>query len=106
MSHIKYWYVANDMVIEVSGLVDEITNLPIDDATVLATLNDSEGVPVTGIVWPVTLPFISSGLYRAIVDQAAAVVAESGYTLDIVVSTPGNTDAQWECKVGGEKRTC
>lgn len=94
------------MVIEVSGVTDKITGLPIDDATINATLKDSDGADVSGIAWPVVLPFVSSGLYREIIDKAAAVINDAGYTLEIVLTTPGNYDAKWVCKVGGLTRTC
>ncbi len=103
MSHAKVWFVNNDMIIEVVA-TDKITDASIDDATVEATLKDSAGTDVTGISWPVSVPFISDGLYRVSVDKAAAVIDGDGYTLEIDFTTPGGVDAFWELPVGGETR--
>lgn len=105
MSDIKIWYVDNDMVIECANVIDNISGNTVDDATITATLKDSEDVDVTGQIWPVTLDFVSSGLYRKTVDKAVDVLDAIGYTLHIDLVTPGGNDAHWEIPIGGETRT-
>jgi len=105
MSDIQIWYKDNDMLIEVAGVTDKITGITIDNATITATLNDSSGSPVGGIVWPQSIDFVSAGLYRKQIDKAAVIVDGGGYTLIVDLSTPGGTDAHWEIPVGGDVRT-
>ncbi len=105
MSDVQIWFSGNnDMVIEVDKVTDKITGLPIDDATINATLKDEAGVDVGGITWPQVLDFVSSGLYRKTIDKAAAVVNGVGYTLFLVLTTPTGGDAEWEILVGGDTR--
>ncbi len=105
MSDVPLWFENNDMVLEISNVTDKLTGNLVDDATINATLKDSNGVDVTGITWPQTLDFVSSGLYRKLIDMAIDVVDDGIYTLQIVLTTPGGIDAYWEVTVGGEKRT-
>lgn len=105
MSNIQIWYKDNDMVIEVDQVTNKLTGALIDDATITATLQDSTATNVSGITWPVTVPFVSTGLYRAIVDKAAAIIASEAYTLIVDLTAPGGIDAHWEIAVGGETRT-
>lgn len=104
MSDIKLWYEGNDMVIEISNVIDKITSNTIDDATVNATLKDPEGVDVTGISWPQVVSFVSAGLYRKTIDQAVDVIDKGAYVLHLDLTTPGGIDAHWEIPVGGETR--
>lgn len=106
MSDIQIWFKDNDMVIEVASVTDKLTGAPVNDATINATLKDSAGADVGGIAWPQTVDYTGTpGLYRKTIDKAAAIVDGDGYTLTVVLSTPGGTDAQWEIPVGGEVRT-
>ncbi len=105
MSNVGIWYKDNDMVIEVANVTDAITSLPIDDATILATLQDGLGVDVPGIVWPQTVPNVSSGFYQLIIDKAAAIVPGDQLQLLIVLTTPAGGDAYWEIPLGAEVRT-
>lgn len=105
MSEIRIWYVDNDMVIELSAVTDKITGSTIDNGVVVATLYDTTGDPVTGATWPLTIPLVSAGLYRAIVDKAVDVIDAAGYLLKIDLATPGGNDAHWEIPIGGETRT-
>jgi len=105
MSNVQIWYEQNDMVIEVSDVIDAITGNPIDDAIINGTLKDSTGTDVPGVTWPQTLPNVGTGLYRIAIDKAALVISGQLYTLSIVLVTPGGVDAYWEVAVGGEVRT-
>lgn len=104
MSDIQLWYEDNDMIIQVDKVTDQITGDLIDDATITATLKDSAGDNVVGIAWPVTLDFVSTGLYRKQIDKAAEVVDDGIYTLIVDLTTPTDNDAHWEISVGGETR--
>jgi len=107
MSEIQIWYTDNnDMLIEVSDLINSADGSYINDATVLATLQDKLGVDVPGIAWPVTVPYSGTdGLYRVTVDKAAQVLDDTGYDLTVTAASPGGLEAQWQIPVGGETRT-
>lgn len=107
MANIQIWFAdSNDMVIEVADLINSITGAFIDDAVIQATLKDEQGADVAGQVWPVTIPFSSTpGLYQVTVDKAVEVLDDTGYLLHVIATAPGNLDAEWRIKVGGETRS-
>lgn len=105
MSDVDVWFKDNDMVIEVSGVTDQITGAAVDDATILAKLVDGAGTNVPGVVWPVTVANVGTGLYRVTVDKAVTIVSGDIYTLIVDLATPGGADAHWEVPIGGEIRT-
>lgn len=107
MSNIQLWYAGNnDMLIELSGLINQADSSFINDATVQATLKDLNGVDVPGITWPVTLPFSGTdGIYRATVDKAASIDDNTGYKLFVTATSPGGLDGDWTIPVGGETRS-
>jgi len=106
MSDIQIWYIGNnDMMIQLSGLKNAADDSFINDATVQAHLLDDQGADVSGVSWPVTVPFTGTdGLYRVTVDKAAAVIDDAAYTLTVTATSPGGLDGEWVIPVGGETR--
>lgn len=103
------WYRDNTMIVQVGTLVslgdaldapltDELTGLVITDATVTARLEDVGGATVSGETWPLTLPHVSGGVYRAGVAYAVAVQEGVDYDVVIVADKAGNR-ATWRVRV-------
>ena len=78
----------SDNVIELRNLKDNISGDTITTATVTVTLTTSAGGAVTPDIWPLPMPHIVSGLYRAILPDTlnlstgltyiATVLADNG----------------------------
>jgi len=87
-------YVDNTNTVTLDGLQNSITAAYINDATVTLTIEDSDGVEVTGETWPLTMSYVatSDGNYRVAID---AVLEDSEkYSAIINVSSSGST-AKW-----------
>lgn len=69
-------------------LRDALTGLPIDGASILATINDASNTPVAGPTWPVALGYVASsaGIYRVQLDASLAVIAGQQYTAVFVIT--------------------
>ena len=77
-----------------------ITNegVPVNDATVTATLTDMSDVDVTGQSWPITLSYVtdSDGIYSASVTPVSGIVAGTKYKVILDVEGDGGEPiAQW-----------
>lgn len=74
-------------------LRDAITGLPLNAATIAATIVDASGAPVVGETWPITLGYValSAGIYRVQLDASLALVAGQQYTAVFVITNAGVT---------------
>ena len=107
----KPLYIGNTMVLELSdddgalGLVDSLTGLPINDATVTATLKDAAGANIAGQTWPLTLAYVaaSSGIYRGTLAPTLAVSDKQALTC-VVDVTAGSAKAHSEIPMVGAIR--
>ncbi len=85
----------NDNVIELSGLKDEITQAELNAATVTVTLEDNNGVEVTGETWPLTMVALGSGgIYRATLVDTLGVTLLEQYVAIVDVDS-GGIKAKW-----------
>jgi len=100
------FYVANDHVLELRNLRDNVSGVFINNATVVVTIKDSAGANVTGETWPKSMPYVaaSNGIYRATLDATLGIASGSSYTARITVTTPLGADAYWEFPVRGDTR--
>lgn len=91
-------YLGNDMLLEVSGLRDDVTGDYLNAATVTVTLKDSAGVNVTGQSWPLTLSYVtaSNGVYRATLIDSLSVTANARYVATVIADAGAGKRAQWE----------
>jgi hypothetical protein len=87
-------YIDNDTLAELYDLRDEVTGALITDATVTVTLFDGSGEEVLGAVWPVTMPHVENGIYRAVIP--AGLDLDRGRRYQAVMSTSG---ASWELEL-------
>jgi len=89
--------IANSNMLELNGLHNAVTNTFVNSATVVATLQDSQGVDVVGETWPVTLSYVSgtNGCYRVLLDPSIVLTDGDRYRLQLTAQGDGLT-AQWD----------
>lgn len=77
-------YVGNDHILEIKELRDA-DGQPVVGANVTATLLEADGVTeVTGVAWPLTLPYVGQvGRYRAVLEPTVDVEAGGRYVLRV-----------------------
>lgn len=99
-------YVGNDMLLEVSGLRDDVTGDYLNAATVTVTLKDSAGVNVTGETWPLALAYVTSsnGVYRATLKDTLSLTANARYVATVIADGGEGKRAQWELDVVARTR--
>ncbi len=78
---------SSDNIVHVTGVTDVLTDLYISTATVWISIFDSEGDNVDGVVWPVTLDYVtgSNGDYNGLIPDAVEFVLGDFYTARITV---------------------
>lgn len=107
MSEREIVFVVNDNLFVLSGVALASDGSTINDAVVSMTIKDSAGVDVTGVTWPVTMPFTGTdGQYSATIEEGAGFVDDSGYTAFIDAETPGGITGHWEVPLGASTREC
>lgn len=68
-------YRGNTMVLEVLGLKKQVDGSFANTASLAVTLQDADGVAVSGVSWPVAMTYVpaSDGNYRVEIPSAAAI---------------------------------
>jgi hypothetical protein len=94
-------YVANTNVIELTGLTDAVDNTLISDAAVSFTIKDADGAEVAGQTWPAPMDAVDGtdgvpGLYRGIVEDDVAMVADTQYFAHVEVNAGPDRIGHWE----------
>jgi hypothetical protein len=91
-------FVANTNILELDGLKAAVDDAFINDADVEVTIKDSTGTNVTGVVWPVTMAYVtaSEGKYRATLSSALGFVPKKKYTALIEVDAGAGRIGHWE----------
>ena len=102
---IIYLYPLNTQVIEVDGLVDEISGNFLNGASVSATLFDDHGNPdpVLNNI-PMIYVAASNGNYQGVVPDTFNAALGSGYTLQITADS-GGAQALWSIPAQVKLRT-
>jgi hypothetical protein len=85
----------SDNVIELRNLKDTISGNTITTATVTVTLVDSNGTEVTGATWPLSMPHIVSGLYRAILPNELVLSNALTYVATVVADNGDEQHKEW-----------
>jgi hypothetical protein len=77
----------SDNYVELTGLIDPLTNQAITTALVQVTLKDKNGASVSGQVWPLTMTHVFSqpGTYRAVLPLELSVTLNGVYTAEVYV---------------------
>ena len=84
----------SDNVIELRGLKDVISGDTITSATVTVTLKQG-GTNVSGATWPLSMPHVASGLYRAILPDALVLNANLAYIATVVADNGADQHKEW-----------
>lgn len=89
--------IANSNTLELNGLRNAVEGGFVNSATVVATLQDAQGVDVVGQVWPATLNYVadSDGCYRLLLADDLVITKNKRYKLILVAQGDGLT-ARWE----------
>jgi len=100
-------FIDNDNVIETT-IVNSVTGLPINDATVQVTLYDSDGGEVTGQAWPTTMVYAptSDGIYRASLKAELQLVQAEKYTAVVTIETSDSITAKKTCRLQAADNDC
>lgn len=97
MSDVHILYDNNDMVLEVSGLMNEVSGDFLNSATVTVSLADSDGNPVAGNAWPLALEYVaaSDGIYRVTLADTLDLAPNARYVADLIADGGAGLRAQW-----------
>lgn len=97
MSNIHILLKDNDNILEITGLVNELTGAFLNAAAVTVTLKDSAGVNVTGDTWPKTLTYVaaSNGTYRATLGFNLGLTTGQRYTAAVIADGGAGLRATW-----------
>lgn len=70
---------------------DELTQLPINDATVTATLKHRNGGEVAAQTWPLTLAYValSEGMYRGLILHSITVAIDDELRAEVTATASG-----------------
>lgn len=79
----------NTLLVEASGITNEKTGEPIDNATVSFTIKYN-GSPLSGQTWPLLLTEDSSGDFSGLISADTDIVAGRKYQLILLVEADGN----------------
>lgn len=89
----------NTVEILLEGLKDTSAGTYINDATVTATIYESDGTTeVTGETWPVTLDYVSgsNGNYLGAVSADSIIVACTKYKIKVLAVDTFSNKGEWE----------
>jgi hypothetical protein len=87
--------IGSNNVVEVRDLTNSTTGLQVDNASVVCTIKDGNGVTVTGETWPLALNYVGSGTYRGTTSANLNVQPGRWYSVDLVATTPDGHKATW-----------
>lgn len=87
--------ISNDNVLEITGLTNAITGLPIDTADVFATVTDLDGVEISGVTWPVAIPNVASGKYQGTLPDTMSIQANRRYQIVIDADAGPGLRGHW-----------
>lgn len=98
-------YLDNDNVIELSGVTNKLTGAVVNTATVNVTLLDSNGDPVAGQAWPVSMAYVpnTAGTYRGLLSRSLSLEVRELVTAK-VEATAAEGYGQWETPVSVIRR--
>lgn len=106
MSSVLALYKDNDMIVELSGLRNEVNGEFINNATVACSLKTPAGVAVSGQTFPTAMDYVagSDGLYRATLSDAVQVTLNGRYVVEITADAGGGLNAKWSVDVACQTR--
>lgn len=104
MTLARVWLENNTMVIELADLKDQISNLVIPDATVIANILGLDGLPVTDGA-DIDMPHVSGGTYRVNAPDTIVLPLGVRHTVVISADAAGAADGEWRLPIYPTQRT-
>jgi hypothetical protein len=104
MTHSTIFVDDNTHVLELVGLVDNLGAVQTDATVKVTAVVDQNGLAVTGVTVPITLPHIGSGLYRAILPAGGSFHAGRRYNATFSAIGTQGYHGQWEETVVAQTR--
>lgn len=100
-------FVGNTNLLEIRGLKSAVEGTFINDATVTVTVKNASGANVSGQTWPAAMSYVaaSSGDYRAVIEDDAALMPRQTYTAEITVNAGVNRIGFWKYVFKPQDRT-
>lgn len=97
----------NDNTIQLADFKD-IDGVFENNAVVSVIVFDSDGIEVTGQVWPTSMPHVTAvdGLYRGVLSAAINVTAGDRLTAVITADAGVGRLSAWTCKYSVVDRLC
>lgn len=96
-------YVANDNVVWLEGLYDNVSAEYVNDATVTYRLLDSSGTVVITST-SMTYKTASNGVYYGTIEEDAALTVGSKYTVEVTASASSDRVGEWNCEYYAKQR--
>lgn len=99
-------YIGNTMVLEVTGVKFDGETEYLNDATVEATIKDSNHHEVAGQTWPLTLDYVadSDGNYKGTLSSGLELLERKSYDVELTITKDLNRGF-WKEAVKAEYRT-
>ncbi len=85
----------SDNIVETGELTDQLNNGLISGALVGITLRDQSGVDVVGATWPIVLPEVSTGLYRANLPDTLVLIELETYKATYIADMGVDQHKEW-----------
>jgi len=105
---LKLYVGANDNILTLAGLMNELAQTYINNATVEVTLVDDDGTEVSGETWPLNMGYVaaSNGDYQVILTDTLSATLSNGEELiaQINVNAGVGLNGYWEVKINTAKR--
>lgn len=95
---INYLFAGNNTnLVHLTGLASGNNNAVVNDATVIATLKDKNGIAVAGMSWPVVMDYVagSQGDYQLMLSNALNLAENGFYSLIVQATAPSGIVGTW-----------
>lgn len=96
---IEIIFYLNDMLLELTGLVDKVDDFTVADALVKVTLRDAvSAVEIVGETWPLTMAPVAGvpGKYSAVLAAALALAVGQRVVADVTVDAGARGLARYQ----------
>jgi len=94
-THSGIYVGANTHVVEVVGLQDDLGVVQVDATVQMTAVVDRNGVAVSGVTVPLSMPHVAAGLYRAILPHGGQFVAGQTYKATLTAVGSQSFRAEW-----------
>lgn len=100
---------ANDNLLTLIGLQNDVTDAYLNSATVSVTVIDADNNNLSGVSWPLTMSYVTSsnGNYRATLTDTLSATLSSGASLTakVTANAGAGLSGYWEIPITTATRT-